>query len=85
MNKIKDIVNKINKIEENIDLQQELNEITNVIWEKFLQFINPLIESFKNFVRNIISKFLDEVSDPISNILPNNNKVIENDTKITEK
>ena len=85
MNEIKDMVNQINKIEENIDLQQELNEITNVIWEKFLQFINPLIESFKNFVRNIISKFLDEVSDPISNILPNNNKVIENDTKITEK
>ena len=73
MNELRGMVDQINKVEENINLDNELNEIINIFWEKFEEFINPAIENFKNFIRNVIKQFLDDVSNPLENILPSGN------------
>ena len=77
INELKNMAEEINKVDENTDLDNELNEITEIFWKKFKEFIDPAIAYFKNFIRNIIKLLLDGISEPKSNLLTDNKTISE--------
>ena len=77
INELKNMAEEINKVDENTDLDNELNEITEIFWKKFEEFIDPAINYFKNFIRNIIKLLLDGISEPKSNLLTDNKTISE--------